>query len=114
MNHTCLIFFLLQLEGYSMPVDKAATIERLYRFCGQCQALEPHKAEYALSTRLCLAFRDYVTELGVKVVEDRRAEVCLLVHWDGKVYSHACSSAVAAALIYALIFIRRNGKLECR
>lgn len=60
-----------------MPADKATTVERLYRFCGQCQALEPQNAEYALSTRLCAAFKDYVTELGGKVVEDRRAEVRL-------------------------------------
>lgn len=62
-----------------MPVDKAATVQQLYRFCGQCQALEPLNAEYSLSTRLCVAFKEYVTELGGRVVEDRRAEVCVRI-----------------------------------
>jgi hypothetical protein len=63
------------LEGYVVPREKALVVERLYRFCTQCQALESCKPAYALATRLCASFQSYVVELGLKVVEDRRAEV---------------------------------------
>ena len=55
-------------------------MQYLFSMCSRCEALEVAKGdvlvlELQLATRLCAAFKDYVVEMGVKVVEDRRAEV---------------------------------------
>lgn len=71
----CSLLYAPQVEGYVMSAEKGATIEKLHRICGLCQALEPLSPAYSLCTRLRTTFRDYVTELGVKVIEDRRVEV---------------------------------------
>lgn len=65
----------VQDTEYVIPKDKAHVVERLHRFCAKCQSLEPQLPAYALATRLRVAFQGYVVELGLKVVEDRRAEV---------------------------------------
>jgi hypothetical protein len=68
---------LMSLQGadYVIPKEKAHIVERLYRFCAQCQALEPQLPAYALATRLCGTFQSYVVGLGTKIVDDRKAEV---------------------------------------
>lgn len=50
-------------------------VEHLYRLCCMCQALDPGNAKHQLATRMRGVFAQYVVEMGVKVIEDRRAEV---------------------------------------
>jgi len=44
-----------------------------------CQALDPGNAKHQLATRMRGVFAQYVVEMGVKVIEDRRAEVILSI-----------------------------------
>lgn len=55
--------------------DKCAAVEHLYSLCGQCQALEPTSEAFQLGFRMRAVFYQYVVEMGVKVIEDRRIEV---------------------------------------
>ncbi len=65
-------------ENFSVPEDKAMIIRQMYQLCQRTQALEKEISEYHLATRMCQVFKQYITELGDKVIEDRKTEVSAL------------------------------------
>jgi hypothetical protein len=76
----CTNIFTWQADSGPFPKDKAHALERLYRFCLQSQALEPTITAYGLASRLCASFQAYVVEMGLRIVEDRKAEVSMIMH----------------------------------
>ena len=50
-------------------------IRQMYQLCQKTQDLEKDNTDFHLATRMCLVFKDYITELGDVVIAERQQEV---------------------------------------